>query len=186
MHPLDWQLLRSTYLIQDRWLRLRADTCQLPDKRIIEPYYIMEYPAWVAVVALTREQHVVLVRQYRHGVQQTVLELPAGAVDASDASPLHTMQRELLEETGYASDTMLETGRVSANPATHTNLTYCYLATGARQVAEPRLDPTEHLETVLLPLPEVVRLASRGGLIQALHVSAVFFALHTLGRLGQP
>ena len=183
MHPLDWQLLHSTYILRDRWLTLRADTCQLPGGRTVAPYYVLEYPAWVTIVALTQAQQVVLVRQYRHGVQQTVLELPAGAVEATDASPLLTVQRELLEETGYTSATIVETGRVSPNPATHTNLTYCYLALDAQQVAAPQPDDTEHLETVLLPLAEVVQLASQGGLIQALHVSALFFALHALGKL---
>ncbi len=84
MHPFDWQLLKSEYLIQDQWLSLRADTCQLPNGRTIAPYYVLEYPPWVNIVALTREHQVVLVRQYRHGVQQTVLELPSGTVDPTD------------------------------------------------------------------------------------------------------
>jgi ADP-ribose pyrophosphatase len=183
MHPLDWKRLQSTYILQDRWLSLRADTCQLPDGRTVAPYYVLEYPPWVNIVALTTDQRVVLVRQYRHGVQQTLLELPSGAVDAADASPLAAAQRELLEETGYGSEAVVETGRLSPNPATHTNLTYCFLATGVRLVAEPRPEETEHLEVVLMPLSEVVQLAHTGGLLQALHVGALFFALQALGKL---
>ena len=183
MHPLDWKRLQSTYVLQDRWLTLRADTCQLPNGRTIAPYYILEYPPWVNVVALTMDQQVVLVRQYRHGIQQTILELPSGVVEATDASPLAAVQRELLEETGYASKVVVETGRLSPNPATHTNLTYCFLATGVRQVAAPCPEETEHLETVRLPLSEVVRLASTGGLLQALHVGALFLALPALAKL---
>src|SRR5919109_1102188 len=53
MHPFDWQLLQSTYILRDRWLALRADTCQLPNGRTIAPYYVLEYPPWVnTVVAL--------------------------------------------------------------------------------------------------------------------------------------
>jgi ADP-ribose pyrophosphatase len=183
MHPFDWQLLKSEYLIQDQWLSLRADTCQLPNGRTIAPYYVLEYPPWVNIVALTREHQVVLVRQYRHGVQQTVLELPSGTVEPVDASPLAAVQRELLEETGYASQDVIETGRLSPNPANHTNLTYCFLATGVEQVAEPRPEDTEQGETVLMPLVDVVGLASTGGLLQALHVGALFFALQALGKL---
>jgi 8-oxo-dGTP pyrophosphatase MutT (NUDIX family) len=124
-----------------------------------------------------------LVRQYRHGLQQTGFELPSGVVDATDASPLAAVQRELLEETGCAGEAVVETGRLSPNPATHTNLTYCFLATGVRQVAAPRPEETEHLETVRLPLSDVVRLASTGGLLQALHVGALFLALYALGKL---
>jgi len=183
MHPLDWKLLKSAYVLQDRWLSLRADTCTLPNGLTIAPYYVLEYPSWVNVVALTVDQQVILVRQYRHGVQQTVLELPSGAVEATDASPLAAVQRELLEETGYVSETVVETGRLSPNPATHTNMTYCFLATGVQQVADPRPEETEQIETVLMSLSEVVGLASQGGLLQALHVGALFFALHVLGKL---
>jgi hypothetical protein len=86
-HPFDWQLVQSTFLLQDRWLSLRADTCQLPNGHMVSPYYVLEYPSWVNVVALTQDDHIVLVRQYRHGIRQTVVELPAGTVEPSDASP---------------------------------------------------------------------------------------------------
>jgi hypothetical protein len=107
MHPFDWKLLKSEYLVQDRWRSLRADTCQLLNGRTIAPYYALEYPPWVNVVALTPDHDVVLVRQYRHGVQQAVLELPSGTVEPTDASPLTAVQRELLEETGYTSQDVI-------------------------------------------------------------------------------
>jgi ADP-ribose pyrophosphatase len=182
-HPFDWQLVQSTSLLQDRWLSLRADTCKLPNGRTAAPYYVLEYPSWVNVVALTPDDQVVLVRQYRHGIRQTVVELPAGTVEPSDASPLAAMQRELVEETGYAGEVWRETGRLSPNTANHTNLTYCFVATGINQVAEPVLDDTEQLETVLMPLTEMIDVASRGGLLQALHMASLFLALQALGRL---
>jgi ADP-ribose pyrophosphatase len=95
-------------------------------------------------VALTQDQQVVLVRQYRHTLQQTLLELPSGAVEATDASPLAAVQRELLEETGYMGEVVIETGRLAPNSATHTNMTHCFLATGAKRVADPVLDEAEH------------------------------------------
>jgi ADP-ribose pyrophosphatase len=145
--------------------------------------YVLEYPTWVNVVALTQDHHIVLVRQYRHGVQQTVLELPSGTVEATDVSPLAAIQRELLEETGYSGALVVETGRLSPNSANHANWTYCFLATGVERVAEPLAEETECVETVLMPLSDVVRLASQGGLLQTLHVGALFFALHALGGL---
>ena len=66
MHPFDWTVESSKYLVQDPWLSLRADTCRMPDGTIVEPYYVMEYPHWVNIVALTPERQVVMVRQYRH------------------------------------------------------------------------------------------------------------------------
>ena len=76
-NSLDWKLISSEYLVSDRWLRLRADKCQLPSSKIIEPYYVLEYPTWVNVVAVTPQNEVVLVRLYRHGIGRTVLEIPS-------------------------------------------------------------------------------------------------------------
>jgi ADP-ribose pyrophosphatase len=69
------------------------------------------------------------------------------------------------------------------NSANHTNVTYCFLATGVERVAEPMAEDTERVETVLMPLTAVIELAKQGGLLQALHIGSLFFALHTLGEL---
>jgi ADP-ribose pyrophosphatase len=183
MPHLDWHIVDSTYLVNDRWLSLRADRCRMPDGRIIAPYYLFEYPAWVNVVAVTVDGMVVLVKQYRHGLQRTLLELPSGCVEAQDSSPLVAAQRELREETGYTGERFIETVILSANPATHTNMTYCFLATDVQPVAAPALDETEQLEVLLTPIEDVIEQVQAGGFLQALHVGAIFFALRMLGRL---
>lgn len=183
MHSFDWTILNSKYVLKDKWLSVRADTCQMPDGRIVEPYYVLEYPTWVNVVALTKSQEVVLVQQYRHGIQKTVLELPSGAMEAEDISPLEAAKRELLEETGYASDNFLETGILSPNSANHTNITHCFLATDVEYVANSNLDITEQINVLLLPLSKVIELISNGGILQALHVCSLFFALQKLSKV---
>ena len=85
-HPFDWQLLKSEYIVQDRWLSLRADTCQLPNGRIVAPYYILEYPTWVNVVALTKNHHVVLVGRPPWGAADGGGAAFQGTVEATDAS----------------------------------------------------------------------------------------------------
>lgn len=155
----------------------------MPDGREVDPYYVLEYPDWVNVVAVTDTEDVVLVRQYRHGIGRVVLELPSGVVEKNDPGPLETARRELLEETGYTSDSFRLTGVLSANPATHSNLTHCFLATGCRKIAEPRLDDMEELEVDVVRLDRLGRLARDGALLQSLHVGAVFFALAELDRM---
>lgn len=182
-HAFDWKRLQSRYVVSDRWLSVRADTCQMPNGRIVEPFYVLEYPIWVNVVAFTKNQEVVLVRQYRHGIQRTVLELPAGAMDGADQSPLEAAKRELLEESGYTSEEFIATGIVAPNSGTHNNLTHCFLATNVEQVAEATLDPTEQIEVVLLPMAQVIELIEDSKFLQAQHVSSVFFALKHLGKL---
>src|SRR5471032_240627 len=94
-----WTLLNSTYSFRDRWLTLRSDTVALPDGETLSPYHVIESPDWVNAIAITADGNIVLVEQYRHAVQQTMLKLPAGHVDAGEA-PDVAVKRELLEETG--------------------------------------------------------------------------------------
>jgi 8-oxo-dGTP pyrophosphatase MutT (NUDIX family) len=183
MDSFQWKILESKYAIKDKWLSLRADKCKLPNGRIIEPCYILEYREWVNVVALTKTQDVVLVKQYRHGLQKTLLELPGGTTDPQDVSPVAAIQRELLEETGYTGETFFETGRLSPNPSNHNNVTHCFLAVDVEQIQEPRLDDTEKIEIVLQPLNNVIELAMNGELLQSLHVGSLFFAMARLGRI---
>jgi 8-oxo-dGTP pyrophosphatase MutT (NUDIX family) len=106
-----------------------------------------------------------------------MLEIPAGIMDEEDETPMWAAQRELLEETGYTSDQFVEIGKVYPNPATHNNLTYSFLALDAEQVSQQSLDETEEIEVSLIPFDEFISLAKEGGLPQALHVSALFFAM---------
>lgn len=97
MNNFDWTILKSTYILKNNWISLRGDTCKLPNGKIIEPYYVLEYPTWVNVVALTKEKEVILIRQYRHGLQKTIWEIPGGNMDSVDKSPLEAIKRELKE-----------------------------------------------------------------------------------------
>ena len=95
-----WKVISSQYLHNEPWLTVRKDHVMLPNGNHIPAYYILEYPEWVNVIAITREGHFVFIRQYRHGIQEVSYELCAGVCENEDASPLISAQRELLEETG--------------------------------------------------------------------------------------
>ncbi len=180
-----WSVEGTSHVVRDRWISLRADSCSTPAGESVSPYYVLEYPDWVNVLALTEQNEVILVRQYRHGLGRSLLELPCGAVDGSIESPLEAAERELLEETGFASDELVASGVLSPNPATHTNLTHCFLAMNCCRVAQAAPDVTEDLELVLTPLAEFIPSVLRGELLQALHVGSVLFAMAKLGLLGE-
>jgi ADP-ribose pyrophosphatase len=173
-----WKILESKYLRKE----VRLDKCELPNGKIIEGV-VLEYGDWVTIVALTKKQEVVMVRQYRHGAQKVILELPGGAMDAEDESPVSAARRELLEETGYTSDTFIQIGCVSPNPANQTNLIYSFLALDADKLSSQNQDETEEIEVVLKPLEEVIAMAKSGELLQSMQVSAMFFTLAYLGRI---
>ncbi|BAY34447.1 NUDIX hydrolase [Nostoc carneum NIES-2107] len=183
MNSLNWKILKSQYLVKDKWLAFRADTCQTPDGQIVEPFYVFEYSTWVNIVALTKNQEVVLVEQYRYGIQQTVLELPGGCMEPEDISPLEAAKRELLEESGYSSENFIETGVISPNSATHNNLIHCFLATNVELVADLKLDTTEIINVKLLPLDDLIQNIDSGILLQSFHISSLFFALKKLSKL---
>ena len=145
-----WQVTDSEYLFRRPWLTVRRDRLRLPNGNEIPEYYVLEYPDWVNVLAVTTDQKFVFVRQYRHGLGLTAFELCAGVCEKEDSSPLESAQRELWEETGYGNGTWQEYMVLSANPSATNNLTHCFLATGVEPVSTQHLEPTEDL-TVHLP-----------------------------------
>src|SRR3954468_3003547 len=94
---LHWKTLSSEYIFNDTWLRARKDRCERPDGKIVDPYYVMEYPTWVTAFALTANDEVILIKQYRHALGEVCIELPGGCVDASDKDYEQAVRREFLE-----------------------------------------------------------------------------------------
>lgn len=180
---MNWKTLASTYLFTDEWLTIRADKCQLPNGKIIEPYYVYEFPNWVCAVALTKENKVVMVRQYRHALGQTIFELPGGCVDKADGSFEVAIARELLEETGYAFERFEFLCTTSANPSTNNNTMHIFLATGGELVKEQQLDEAEDIEVHLFSIADVKQLIRENKLLQSMHVTGLLYGLEKMGEL---
>lgn len=173
-----WKVLDSEYLIRRPWLTVRRERLELPNGRIVPEYYVLEYPDWVNVIAITGNGAMILERQYRHGLGYAAWEIPCGVLEKTDASPLAGAQRELLEETGYGGGewTLLDT--LSGNPASTNNRTYCFLARGVQRIGEPHLDPGESFDVKLFPLEDVPEMLLRGEFVQALHVAPLWKFLY--------
>ncbi|MBQ4056511.1 MAG: NUDIX hydrolase [Bacteroidaceae bacterium] len=170
---MTWKTLSSEYLIKRPWLTARRDKVQLPDGRILDEYYVLEYPTWVNVIAITKEGDMVLVRQYRHALGRTNFELVAGVLEKGE-DPLVAAQRELLEETGYSGGEWKELMQLSANSSTMTNLTHCFLAEGVEKTALQNLDASEDLEVYVFSQEEVKQKLQQGDFIQALMVAPLW------------
>lgn len=169
-----WKVLASEYLAREPWFTVRRQRMELPDGRIIPSYYVLEYPAWVNVIARTADGRFVAVSQYRPGLERTDYELVAGVVDPDDPSMEEAARRELEEETGYGGGSWRQLMVLSANPATHNNLTYCFVAEGVVPVADRHLDPTEELDVHLLTADQVRELLVAGEIPQALHAAPLW------------
>ena len=162
-----WTVLSSEYIIRRPWLTARRDVAQLPDGRINQEYYVLEYPDWVNIIAITAEGDFVLERQYRHGLGHTCFELPCGVIEEGE-TPLEAAKRELLEETGYAGGEWQEWMTLSPNPATSTNLAHSFLAVGVTKVSGQHLDATEDIDVYLKPASYVRQLLEENQILQAL------------------
>ena len=172
-----WKVLESKHPFP----KFRMDTCELPSGKEYKAF-VLEFDAWANVVAITKNNEVVLVKQYRHGVQEILLELPGGVVDKGE-NPLEGAKRELMEETGYSAGNIIEVGRLYPNPAIQHNILYCYLATDVELTGEQHLDDAEEIEVQLVPLDELVKMAAQGKFLHALNVAVLFQALAYLKRI---
>lgn len=177
-----WKLLESKYIIQRPWATLRVDKLELPNGNIKDEYYVLEYPTWVNMVAITADEKILFVKQYRHGAGQIMVELPAGVVEDNE-EPEVAARRELLEETGYAFDSIEYICELFANPATSGNLTYTYLLRGGKKVQEQELDSSEDIEVVEMTIAEAKQFLFDNKIGQALHSSALFYTFKKMGLL---
>ncbi len=176
--PKPWRVLKSNVSIRDRWLTVRSDTCQLHCGRVIDPYYVIEYPPWINVVALTADNQIVLVRQYRHGAGEVITEIPCGVIDSADEAPADAAARELAEETGYEGDPPRLMGSFYANPANQNNRVFSFFIAKARPTGVQRLDPNEEIDVVLANPAEFLRSVMNGDIeLQGMHNSALLLSL---------
>lgn len=183
MKQLEWKTISSEYLFSDLWFKVRKDTCKTPEGKIISPYYVYEFPTWVTAVALTDDNKIIMVRQYRHAMGQTIMEIPGGCVDDTDDDLETAVRRELLEETGYSFSSVEYLGKTSANPSTNNNWMHMFLMQGGVKVKEQELDHGEEIEVYLLSVDEVKQILRENKLYQSMHITALLYGLNKLGEL---
>jgi 8-oxo-dGTP pyrophosphatase MutT (NUDIX family) len=171
--PKPWKVLSREYLSRKFWYTVRVDKVETPTGAIIPEYWVNEYVPWISVVAITPDDHVVMIRQYRHGLAQVHFEIPAGTTDATDESLEAAARRELLEETGYGGGTWTPLITISANPALQDNLSHTFLAEGVEPMAPPDPDESEDLRVHKIPVRDVHKLIEDGEVVQAIHAAAL-------------
>lgn len=173
MRNLDWKILKSEYIFRRPWLTARRDTCQLPDGRIHDEYYVLEYPTFVNVIAITTDDEMVIIRQYRHGLGRTCFEIVAGCVEEGE-DPMEAAKRELFEETGYAGGEWRETMQYTCNASAMNNVTHSYLAVGVEKKGGQHLDANEDIEIYTFPQAKVKEMLLRGDFMQVSMIAPLY------------
>jgi ADP-ribose pyrophosphatase len=151
---------------------VRLDSLKNPRTGEVLQRLVLEAPDWVNIVALTPENRVVMVRQFRFGIGKITTEIPGGIVDPGETSG-EAARRELLEETGYTSEDWNYLGAVEANPAIQNNLCHHWLAKNAFKVAELELGEGEDIMMLEMALEEIKTEIKEGRLLHSLALSAL-------------
>ena len=145
----------------------------MPSGKQIPTWYVMEFPDWINVIAITKDGKMVMEDQYRHALGETHYELVAGVVDPGE-TPLEAAKRELSEETGYEGGEWKLFMTLSPNPTNHNNLSYTFLARGVEKVREQHQEPTEDIHVDIMEPEQVLEMLRDGEIIQALHAAPLW------------
>lgn len=172
-----WPLLATDHVADCKVFTVSRTTAQSPRTGRSHPFFRIDSTDWVNIVALTDDDEVVMVRQFRHGPREVTLEIPGGMVDDGE-DPADAALRELREESGYAAPSARRIGVVNPNPALFGNRAWTYLAKGAQRVGEIDNDGTEHTEVELVPRAQIPERLADGAIDHALVVAA--FLWHSL------
>ena len=168
-----WKKLSSTIHSDHQIFKVRRDRVINPRTNAEHEMVVLENPEWVNICALTPDNELVMVEQYRQGSETVELEIPGGLIDAGE-SPLDSGLRELREETGYAGDIPESGGFVYANPAIMNNKVHTVVIRNAISRHDTQLDAGEDLITRLVPFGEIPELVDNGTIGHSLMVAALF------------
>ena len=156
---------------------MREDVVRLPNGLVVDEFHVVEYPDWACVLCLDTAGRIVLIEQYRPGIQRVCLELPAGVIEKGE-KPLNAAKRELLEETGYLTNNWTLLGRCAPNPSKETSYAFLFVAREAAFVRPQRLDTSESISVKLVQPAELLELANSTRIIHGIHLTTIFWALH--------
>lgn len=172
--PDTWKRKKTEEVADCRVFKVREDFCERETDGEKSTFFVIENPDWVNIIALTGDEKVVLIEQFRHGTESLMLELPGGMLD-EDEEPEKTARRELAEETGFSAGKLILLGKTHPNPAIQNNVIYHFLALNCEKTGDVKFDDHESIVTRLVPLAEMESLIEDGKVTHSLVVAAFYF-----------
>ena len=177
-----WKMEKTEVLLDTQWVKVRRDRVALPNGVKIDDFYAITIRDASAIVALDEGGNLILKREYRYCYDRELLEIPAGAFNDGETDPLTVARRELLEETGYASDCWEYLGPTVESSAKMTNYMHIFLARDCRKVAEQCLDDTEELTVELVPMEKAVDMVMNNTIFCNSSAHGILRAARMLGK----
>jgi 8-oxo-dGTP pyrophosphatase MutT (NUDIX family) len=171
-NPSRWETLGHTTLATTRIFTLRSTRFRHPRRETARDFVVIDAPDWVNVVALTPDHRMVLVQQFRFGIDGFSLEIPGGVMEVGE-EPLPAGARELCEETGYTGRPAQTLGSVHPNPAMQNNRCHFIWVEHAQLTTALAWDPDEEIQVTTLPVDEVYSLARSGAITHGLVLNAL-------------
>ena len=180
----NWKTLETKTIFHNQWFDIREEKVQITDELAIEGVIVHRFPDWCNVIAMTPDQQLFLVRQYRHGIGKETIETPSGSRELSDKSSQDTAERELLEETGYSSNHWISLGASYVNPQLQNNLIHHYLALDCQLVAQPQAELGGMIDFWKEPMSSVMEKIRSGVIAHSYVVEGIFRAREWLRVYG--
>lgn len=181
-----WTIDTSEYVINDRFLKLRRDSCTTPTGGKVGTYYVLELKDWVNCIAIDEDDNVLMLRHYRHGVQKYLMEFIGGGMEDGEL-PEAAAKREVEEETGYAGGSIFHVGTSYPNPANHTNQVHTFLAVGGKISQDQNLEVGETITVEKVLLKTVIEEMSKSDSIYpAIYIAALFHAMNFIRNSDKP
>jgi len=167
-----WKVLKDNKVYETPIFSLHKKNVVPDGENESKQFYVIEAPEWINVIALTEDNKIVLVEQYRHGINETTLEIPGGMADYGE-KPFKAAKRELVEETGFTSENWKFLGKCSSNPAIINNFTHLYLAEDCIKTDKQHTDGTEDIAVHTIPISDFLELVKDGTVHHAIVMAAV-------------
>ncbi len=175
-----WNLVRSEMALNHPWCKVRQDKVELPNGEVIDDYFVHIRPDVAIVLPITSDREIVFVKQYRHAISDFFIELPAGGFNPEQESGEFAATRELEEETGYVASKIKKIATFYDKPSKDTNQLHLYLAENVVKTGNQKLDITEEIEVILIPVDAVLSKIIKGEICVAGTVAALFLGLNLI------